>query len=108
MAKTDQINQLLLETLAASVNQAVHLPGGLITITFVNCSPDLKSAHVGFSVLPDKLAGTAMRALRASTSQLIPLLKPRLRLRSLPHLIWEFDATERDAGRLERLIAEID
>ena len=108
MAKADQINQLLLETLAASVNQAVHLPGALITIAYVDCTPDLKTARVGFSVLPDKLAGTALRALRASTSQLLQLLKPRLRLRRLPHLVWEFDATERDADRLERLIAEVD
>jgi ribosome-binding factor A len=37
---------------------------------------------------------------------LVPILRARTKLRKLPHLIWEFDATEREAGKIERLIKE--
>lgn len=108
MAKTDRINDLILEELAAAVNREVAIEGALITITYVDCSPDLKQAKVGFSILPDNLAGTALRKLTASTSQLVGLIRRRIKLRVMPHLIWEFDATEREANKIERLIASID
>lgn len=108
MSKLPRINELLHEELALAVNRYVELENALITITYVECSPDLKQAKVGVSVLPDNLAGTALRKLTAATSQLIPVLRQRVKLRKLPHLIWEFDATEKEAGKIEKLIAGID
>lgn len=108
MSKIEKINSLLLSELAAAVNREVDLSGALVTITYVNCDPDLKTAKVGFSVLPDKLAGTALRVLSAASGQLVPIISRRLRLRQIPHLIWEFDATEKEADRIERLLARLD
>lgn len=108
MAKNDRINDLILEELASAVNREVNIEDALITITYVECSPDLKQARVGFSVLPDHLAGTALRKLTAATNRLVGLIKNRVKLRVMPHLIWEFDATEREANKIERLIASID
>lgn len=106
MSKIPRINELILEELASVVNREVGIPNTLITITYVECSPDLRQAKVGISVLPDGLAGTALRQLNTATGQIIPLLRSRLKLRKLPHLIWEFDATEREAEKIEKLIAE--
>ena len=106
MAKADKLNELLREELAYAVNREVAVPNTLITISFVECSTDLKQARIGFSVLPDNMVGSALRKLNASTSQLVGILRHRLRLRKIPHLIWEFDATEKEAGRIERLIAQ--
>jgi ribosome-binding factor A len=107
MSKIERLNDLILEELAVAVNREVGIKDALVTITYVECSPDLKQAKIGFSVLPDKLAGTALRKLNAATSQLVGILRTRTRMRKLPHLIWEFDATEREAGKIERLIADI-
>lgn len=106
MASTERLNELLLEELAQAVNREVGVENALLTITYVECSPDLKQAKVGFSILPDKLAGTALRKLTGATSQIVGILKKRVKLRKIPHLIWEFDATEREAGRLEQLIED--
>lgn len=108
MSKELRLNEMLKEELAAAINREVGLPNALITVTHVECSPDLKQAHVGISVLPDNLAGTALRHLTASTSQLVGILKQRVKLRRMPRFIWEFDATEREASKIERLIAGID
>jgi ribosome-binding factor A len=104
----ERVNELLLEELANAINKEVGLPDALITVSFVDCDPDLKSARVGISVLPDRLAGTALRVLKSSTSQLTGLIKNRVKLRRIPRLIWEFDATEREAEKIEKLIEEID
>lgn len=106
MSKIERFNELILEELASAVNREVGVPNALITITYVECSPDLKQAKVGFSVLPDNLAGTALRQLTKSTGQLVPILRARTRLRKMPHLIWEFDSTEREASVIEKIIKE--
>lgn len=108
MSKIPRLNEAIREELAEAVNREVGIPNALITITYVECSSDLKQAKVGFSVLPDNLAGTALRTLSAATGRLIPILRTRLKLRQLPHLIWEFDATEREASKIEKLIKGID
>lgn len=108
MSKVERVNDLLLEELARAINREVAIENALITVSYVECSPDLKQAKVGFSVLPDKLAGTAIRKLTAATSQLVGILRSRTKLRKLPRLIWEFDATEREADKIEKLIREID
>jgi ribosome-binding factor A len=105
MPNISRLNELFRSELASAVNREVGLPDALITITYVDCSKDLAQAKIGFSILPDRLAGTALRHLKASTGQLLPLLRSRIKLRKFPHLIWEFDATEKEAGKIERLLA---
>ncbi len=106
MANVERINELLLEELGQAVNREVVLEGALITITYVNCSADMKQVKIGFSVLPDRLAGTAMRKLKSATSNLVNILTKRTKLRQIPKIIWEFDATEREASWIEKLIDE--
>lgn len=104
----DRVNELLLENLAEAVNKEIFLPNALITLSFVDCDPDLKVARVGVSVLPDHLAGTTLRLLKSSTSQLTSFIKKRVKLRSIPFIVWEFDASEREAKRIEKIIDSID
>lgn len=106
MSKIERVNELLLEELAIIVNREIIMPDSLITVSYVKCSPDLKQAQVGFSVLPDKLAGSVLRKLNSSTSLLVAHLHKRTKLRRLPKFIWEFDATEREASQIEKLIAK--
>lgn len=105
MAKVERINELIQSELANALAREAILENALITISYVECSSDLKQAKIGVSVLPDKLAGTALRKLNTKTHSLLAGLKNRLKLRRLPKFTWEFDATEREADRIERLIA---
>ena len=105
MSKVLQLNEALLHELALLINSELDFPEALVTVSYVDCSPDLKQAKVGFSVLPDRLSGTALRKLQAASGHLVGALAKRLPLRRLPHLIWEFDPTEKEAGKIERLIA---
>lgn len=108
MAEKGKINEILLEEIAGAVRREVAIDNALITISYVDCSPDLKQAKVGFSVLPDVLAGTAGRLLSASTGRIIDSLKKRVKIRQIPKISWEFDATEKEAARLEKLISSLE
>ncbi len=108
MSKSERINELILEELASAVNKEVALENALITVTYVDCSPDLKQAKVGISVLPDNLAGTALKMMKAKTGAIVGILKKKTRLRRFPHLNWEFDSTEKEADKIDKLIKGIE
>ena len=106
MSKTERTNELLHTELANDLNKQAILEDALITISYVECSPDLKVAKIGISVLPDRLAGTALRELNSATQLLVANVKNRLKMRRLPKFVWEFDASEREASKIEKLIEE--
>lgn len=108
MSKVDQLNELLHRELAAAIGQEVDFPDGLITVVFVSVTPDLQFAKVSVSVLPDKLAGTAIKKLKAASGRLAAVIVKKTRLRKVPRLLWDFDPTERKAAVLEEYFQKID
>jgi ribosome-binding factor A len=104
MSRIDQINSLLLNELADLVNKEGILPDGLITITRIKTSPDLRYAKVSVSVLPDNQTGTALKNLRQKSSFFSGILKKKLKLKFIPKFSWEFDPTEKEAAKIDELI----
>lgn len=108
MAKVEQLNELLHRELGAAINRELELPEVFVTISYVSCTPDLQFAKIGVSVLPDRLAGTALKKLKAASGRLAAAAVKRTRLRKIPRLLWEFDPTEKKAAVLEAVLAEIE
>lgn len=107
MNRLNQINELLYRELASAVNQELQLPDALVTISYVSCEPDLRSARVGVSILPDKLAGTALKKIRKMSGVFAHIISKNTRLRKAPKLIWEFDNTEKRAAELDDIFLKI-
>jgi ribosome-binding factor A len=107
MSKVDQLNELLHRELARAINKELELPEVFVTVTYVSCTPDLQYAKVIVSVLPDKMAGTALKKLKASSGRMVSGIIKHTRLRKAPHLLWEFDPTERKAAALEDVFLKI-
>lgn len=108
MSKIAQVNELLHRELAVIINQELEWPDALITIIYVDCSADLQTARIGISVLPDKLAGTALKKLKAASGRFAKIISQNTRLRKAPKLWWEFDDTERRAAALDEVFFKID
>lgn len=111
MSRVDQVNQLLLTKLGEMINREVYLEGGLITVVDVDCSPDLKRATVAISVLPDRLYGTVLTALRKKSKVFSNSLQKKLKMRATLHINWVIDNTEKTAAELEEVFkqaAELD
>lgn len=90
------------------ITEEVEFPNGLITICHVECDTNFYSARVLFSVLPDNLVGTALEKLKKNSGLIAEELKRRIRIRKIPHLIWEFDPTEKRAGVLDKAFEAIE
>lgn len=107
MRRIEQVNELLREELAKIISEEIPMDNGLITISFVNCAENLKSAKVGVSVMPEKLFKTTLEKLNKRAGLFSQLLKQRIRLRKIPRFYWIADETERRAGELEKVFEEI-
>lgn len=107
MSNQSQTNDLLREKIAIFLNQEMSLENGLITVTHVDCTNNLKHAKVFFTVLPDNIYGTALAHLKKHTSALGQYLAKNTRLRRIPHLEWRPDEQEKGAIELDNLLQTI-
>ncbi|HET7313631.1 30S ribosome-binding factor RbfA [Salinisphaera sp.] len=109
-SRRERIGEELKRELGILVTTQVKDPRvSLVTITDVDVSPDLKHAKVyvgNFDVTaPAEKSAEAVAGLRAARGFLKKQLGKRLRLRVMPDLRFIEDATEREAQRLDQIIA---
>jgi ribosome-binding factor A len=101
--RTQRVNALIREELSELLREDVHDRGvgGLVTITHVDVSPDLRRAQAYVSVLgsEDDRNGT-MQALERARPFLRRELAQRLRLRYAPELDFVDDRGMEDAQRI--------
>lgn len=102
-----QVNELLRGELARLISQEIQLPGGLITVCYVECSPDLKEAKIGISVLPDNLSKIALQKTERRSSHFCQILKKKLSLKYIPKFTWLIDETEKNAAKIEEILKQI-
>jgi len=107
MSRLDQVNSLLHQELAKSLHRHFDLDGILVTISDVRCAPDLNEAKIFVSVLPEKLAGTALKKLRHISGALAREIRPRVKFRRVPSFIWLFDDRPSRASQIDELIHEL-
>lgn len=78
---------------------------GMVTITQVRLSPDLRHARVYFSRLGDRAAREeSLSGLRSAAGFLRTQVARRVRLRVAPELVFEIDENPEYAERMVRLL----
>lgn len=103
----EQVNELLMQELSFLISENKIIDNGIITITFVKCSPNLRDASVGISVLPENISGTALKELRRSSSGFSKQLRKKLNLKYIPKFHWQIDTLERNAIEIDKVIKQI-
>jgi len=99
----DQIQRELGDLLRGVKDPRVQ---GLITVSGVDVSPDLKHAKVFVTVLETDTPEASVTALNGASSFLRSQLGRRLQLRAVPRLAFHYDATLDQADRVQRLLRE--
>jgi ribosome-binding factor A len=104
--RSDQFASTLQVALQEVISRGLQDPriSGLITITALEVSPDLKSAAVSVSVLPQDRQDLTMHGLKAASGHLRHVLGDRLSSRQIPELVFRLDSSlKKQAGVFEAL-----
>jgi ribosome-binding factor A len=106
--RTDRINEALREEVSLLVRDEVRDPRvSLVTITAVQCSPELDHAKIYFTALGDEAEREEILVgLNSASSFLRRELSKRMQMRRVPELHFQIDRVLEEANRIERLLRE--
>lgn len=105
--RIDRVNELLRTEISQLLSRHVKDPRltGVISITSVKTSQDLRSAQVSLSVMGDSAAKEeALEGIRSAAAFIRKELRGRLALRYVPFLTFSMDTTIEDADQLLQLM----
>lgn len=104
--RIEQIESTLRKALAQVLQRRISDPRirGLVSITGVDVSPDMKQATVSVSVLPEEYAKRTIAGLRAADRHIGSEVKKLVALRVVPHLRFELDTSLKKAEEVYEAI----
>ena len=101
--RIDRVNELLRQEISRLLTLQIKDPrlGGVISITRVLTSNDLRAARVFLSVMGDSVTKqSALEGIRSAATFLRRELRPRLALRYTPFLTFALDESIEEASHL--------
>lgn len=103
-----RVAEAIQEAVAELVLREIKDPRiGMVTITHVKLSPDLRHARIYFSRLGERAAREeSLAGLRSAAGFLRTQVARRLRLRVAPELVFEIDENPEYAAHIARLLDE--
>lgn len=108
--RAKRLESVLREELASILSTEIKDPrvSGLVSITGVQASPDLRRAKVYVSIMgPSEDQAVTVATLKAATGFIRRLVAERVPLRFVPELEFQLDTTAAEADRIEALIREL-
>ncbi len=105
--RTDRLNELLRERLSTLLLREVRDPrlGGIVSVTSVEVSSDLREAKVFVSVLgTQEQMDATLEGFRAAAGYLQRNLIGELDLRRVPHLVFVPDTSIREGAEMAKLL----
>ena len=108
-ARMRKVNELLREVIADTIVSLKDPGVGFITITGVDTSPDLRTAHVFYSVLgSDEEQEATADALGRAAPHIQELAARQIRLKYTPRLTFRVDPSIGEGIRIDRLLKDLD
>lgn len=105
--RTARVSALIRQEISEVIRREVSDPGlGLVSVTEVRCSADLKRADCYFALLgEEETRARTWRALGRARGRIQARLAPRVRLRYMPELVFHKDETAARAARIAGLLS---
>jgi ribosome-binding factor A len=108
MGRTERVAEEFREILAEEIPRLKDPRVGFVTVTGVKVTADLRHARVFYTVLGDESARRGTRAaLRSAGPHLRRVLGREVRLKFLPDLVFEEDASIESSARIDELLEEV-
>jgi ribosome-binding factor A len=106
--RIEQINSLIQQKLGEILAREVEFPASvLVTITRVDTAADFSAAKIYLSVLPFSESKKIIGFIVNRRKRLQHELAHKIRIRTIPDLIFVNDDTEEKASVIEKLIDEV-
>jgi len=80
---------------------------GMISVTKVRVTPDLRYARVYVSMINSKNKKNTLAGLKQASGYIRSNIAKKINLRNTPELVFEFDETLEYGARIDSLISEI-
>ncbi|MEK7203351.1 MAG: ribosome-binding factor A [Patescibacteria group bacterium] len=106
--RIERLNEQIRNELANLINKELPMEDSLITISRVDCSPDLKQAKIIVSILPVNITGSSLEKLRKHSNCFSQSLRKKLKIRQIPRFHWIVDRTEEEVAGLEKIFKQIE
>ena len=107
--RLDKINEELKRELSNIINYEVKNSNvtGLITVTKVKISPDLRFAKVSVSIINSKNIKQTLAGLKAASGFIRSRIAEKINLRVTPELVFEFDDSMQYGERIDTILKDI-
>jgi ribosome-binding factor A len=109
-SRLEKVNEVVAEAISEIIEHDLRDPRkGLITVTGVRVSPDLKSALVSVTTLGDEAAKREMvRVLEHASGFIRSELGRRVRLKFTPELQWTIDNSVEYGQRIDEVLRRLE
>lgn len=107
--RLDRINEELKKEISHIITFDIKDPNltGLISITKVKTTPDLKYARVYISIINEKNKKESLRILKKSSGYIRTEVAKKLNMRYTPELVFEFDDAIEYGSKIDELIKKV-
>ena len=107
--RLNRINEELKKEISNIISFELKNPDatGLISVTKVKITPDLKYAKVYVSLLNSKNNDKTMEALKQSSGFIRSLIAKRINLRITPELVFEKDDSMEYGEKIDRILKDL-
>jgi ribosome-binding factor A len=102
--RKEKVNSLLKEMVSSFIGSNSE-PGVIITVTDVDVASNLRYAKILISVFPETKESEMLAKLNRKKSSLTAYIKPKLKMKFLPHFDIKIDVGEKNRQRAEEALA---
>jgi len=107
--RLDRINEELKREISHIINYEMKNSNmtGLVSVTQVKTSPDLKHTRAYVSVINSKSTKNTLAALKASSGFIRSRIAEKLNMRVTPEIVFEFDDSMEYGQKIDSILQEI-
>ena len=108
-ARLGRVNEELMKAISHIITYELKNPDvtGMISVTRVKVTPDLKYAKISVSILNSKNVKETLAGLKKSSWYLRTELAKRVNLRNTPELVFELDDSLEYGAKIDKILNDI-
>jgi ribosome-binding factor A len=99
-----RVGNLIREELSVLLQRDLEFPGALVTITEVDITKKMDTAHVRVSVLPSQKGAEVLKILQAARGEMQYKLVRKLNIKPMPQMIFDIDHGPENAAAVEKAL----